>query len=73
MERVSSIWFSLGHDRKVIRMKKWLVETSEFVASPVAFSNPPGKMQVNLFCGSGLRRHFLIFVFERVRMSECVR
>lgn len=73
LERVSRIWFSLGCDRKLIRKKKWLVETSEFVTSPVAFSNPAKKMEANLFCGSGLRRHFLVFVFERVRMSECVR
>lgn len=77
-EGFTRIWFSLGCDRKVIRKKKWLVETSELVTSPAAFSHPAPppkkkKMEANLFCGSGLRRHFLVFVFERARMSECVR
>lgn len=70
MERLSRMWISLGCDRKLIRKKKSLVETTEFVASPVVFGNP--KKTVHLFSGNDLRRHFLAFVCERARMNGCV-
>lgn len=48
-EGFTRIWFSLGCDRKVIWKKKWLVETSEFVTSPAAFSNPAKKKNGSQF------------------------